>query len=189
MPADEKGSAEPGLKSKAGQGFIRFGLHLCRLLRRSYHRRTQLFAAPVTGLRRTFFSRPIFPHTYSGSIPQKPRNQDSPEYGRPLRVRDPFIFPSQVQPAVAAEGHAPGISLKPGVLQGVLPACDCAGAGQEGVKVAFKADRVYKQMTACAADGKQPVGPGDCRSAPGTQEGLALLYSRHLARLEEDNHN
>jgi hypothetical protein len=72
--------------------------------------------------------------------------------------------------AVTTEGQAPAISREPGVSLRRLSQGECPGAGKEGVKIAFHAGRVDKQVSRVPINKEQSVRMGNQTSA-----GIALI--------------
>lgn len=70
-------------------------------------------------------------------------------------------MPAHVEATGPAEGDAPPVPCKPGVLFGRLPQGNRTGTGTEGVEIEFDARGVHEGVSVLAFDGNKPVGMGD----------------------------
>ena len=89
------------------------------------------------------------------------RNQNAPEFSGPFKYGHGFIAPSQMLAAIAAEGHTPTISRKPGISLGSSTMSDCARTIGESVKVTFYTSWVCEKMPVTGANAKQSIRVSD----------------------------
>jgi hypothetical protein len=90
--------------------------------------------------------------------------------------------------AVAAEGHSPTISRKPGMSFGGWPVSNCTWAGIEGVEIALYPGGVYEKVSSCSTDTEEPVGVGDHATAGNALVNLATVATNNPKRREKAVH-
>ena len=118
-----------------------------------------------------------------------------PEGGGPFVSCDAFIVPAEVKTAIIAEGHAPGVTWKPGICFRWIARGRRAGTGIERAEITGHALRVYEDVPAVPIQGKQVIGSGDpvsadhaeqrfCFTSFGVVDGLKKKYHGFLSYSE-----
>ena len=97
-------------------------------------------------------------------------------------------MPAHVKTAGPAEGDAPPVSCKPGVLFGRIPQGDRTRTGREGMEIKLDARRVYEGVFAFALNGKKLVGMGDQATATAAAIDLGTVSTDGLGHKGDQKH-